>query len=156
MQLDQAVYQRVLGDEIRRLRKRRGWTRKDLNDRLQSEISLQTLATYELGTRQLSVVRFVEICVALDELPHELMARVHARVFIETPGNSVQLDLSHLAAEDDPALWPVRRWAADKLRADPRVTTVTVDRAALAFLATLCGVERGDLLGRLRAVDVPA
>src|SRR5882672_6371061 len=67
VRLDVATYQRVLGDEIRRLRKQRSWTRKDLNERLQSEISLQTLATYELGTRQVSVIRFVEICLALDE-----------------------------------------------------------------------------------------
>ena len=50
---------------IRSLRKQRGWTRKELNRRLQSDISLQTLATYELGTRQCSVTRLVEICVAL-------------------------------------------------------------------------------------------
>ncbi|HEU5110532.1 MAG TPA: helix-turn-helix transcriptional regulator, partial [Micromonosporaceae bacterium] len=73
MELDVATYQRVLGDELRLLRKRRGWTRKDLNDRLRRDISLQTLATYELGTRQISVIRLVEICHALDELPHDLL-----------------------------------------------------------------------------------
>ncbi|MFL6122861.1 MAG: XRE family transcriptional regulator, partial [Actinophytocola sp.] len=44
VRLDTATYQRVLGDELRRLRKQRGWTRRDLNRRLQSDISLQTLA----------------------------------------------------------------------------------------------------------------
>lgn len=34
VQLDIATYQRVLGDELRRLRTQRGWTRRDLNRRL--------------------------------------------------------------------------------------------------------------------------
>src|SRR3981081_3049844 len=57
--IDAETYQRILGDELRKLRRQRGWTRKELNQHLQSEISLQTLATYELGTRQCSVVRLV-------------------------------------------------------------------------------------------------
>ena len=81
-QIDTVAYQRVLGDEIRSLRKQRGWTRKELNKRLQTEISLQTLATYELGTRQCSVVRLVEICHALDVPAHEVLARVHERFFL--------------------------------------------------------------------------
>src|SRR5947208_15792184 len=90
--IDADTYQQVLGDEIRRLRKQRGWTRKDLNGRLQSDISLQTLATYELGTRQCSVVRFVEICLALDERPHELLARVHERLFTDAPVGRIRVD----------------------------------------------------------------
>ena len=34
VQIDTAAYQRVLGDELRSLRKQRGWTRKELNKRL--------------------------------------------------------------------------------------------------------------------------
>ncbi len=100
MQLDTATYQRVLGDELRRLRKQRGWTRRDLNRRLQSDISLQTLATYELGTRQCSVVRLVEICLALDEVPHELLARVHQRVFSDSPVGRIRIDLRKVVRDD--------------------------------------------------------
>ena len=35
--IDTAAYQRVLGDEIRSLRKQRGWTRKELNKRLKDK-----------------------------------------------------------------------------------------------------------------------
>ncbi|GDY33941.1 hypothetical protein GTS_55740 [Gandjariella thermophila] len=45
MQMNPATYQRVLGEQLRRLRTQRGWTRKDLKRRLQSDISLQTLTT---------------------------------------------------------------------------------------------------------------
>lgn len=151
--LDVATYQRVLGDEIRRLRKQRGWTRKDLNGRLQSEISLQTLATYELGTRQCSVVRFVEICLALEELPHNLLARVHARVFTDSPVGRIRVDLRKVVRDRQPELLPLRRWAKGRLevsnghQAEPEVH---LDLAALERMAELCGLDTVDLIARLR------
>ena len=113
--IDAEHYQRVLGDELRKLRRGRGWTRKELNAHLQSEISLQTLATYELGTRQCSVVRLVELCVAMDELPQDLLAKVHSRVFTEEPGR-VRVDLRRVVEEAGPELTPLRRWAEGRLR----------------------------------------
>src|SRR5882724_4820890 len=100
------AYQRVLGEEIRRIRKRRGLTRKQLNTRLHTAISLQTLATYELGTRQCSVIRLVDICLALGELPHELLARVHERVFTESASGKIRLDMRKVARDSRPALAP--------------------------------------------------
>ena len=113
--IDAEHYQRVLGDELRKLRRGRGWTRKELNAHLQSEISLQTLATYELGTRQCSVVRLVELCMAMDELPQDLLAKVHSRVFTEEPGR-VRVDLRRVVEEAGPELTPLRRWAEGRLR----------------------------------------
>ena len=154
MQLDVATYLRVLGDEIRRLRKRRGWTRKELNERLQSEISLQTLATYELGTRQISVIRLVEICRALDELPHELIARVHERVFTDLPDGRVRIDLRKVVRDRQPELLPLRRWATGRLAAEPRpqATEVHLDLAALETMAELCRMETIDLITRLQRI----
>ena len=159
VQLDVATYQRVLGDELRRLRKQRGWTRRDLNRRLQSDISLQTLATYELGTRQCSVVRLVEICIALDEVPHELLARVHSRVFSDARVGRIRIDLRKVASDDQLALLPLRRWAKGKLAEDTnsgQVTEVSLDIAALERMAELCGLETVDLIARLRAITGPA
>jgi transcriptional regulator with XRE-family HTH domain len=154
VQLDVATYQRVLGDEIRRLRKRRGWTRKELNERLQSDISLQTLATYELGTRQCSVVRFVEICLALDEPPHELLARVHERVFTEAPVGRIRIDLRKVVRDRAPELLPLRRWATGRLAEEPGPHGVEVhlDISALERMAELCGMETIELIGRLREI----
>jgi transcriptional regulator with XRE-family HTH domain len=154
VELDVATYQRVLGDEIRRLRKQRGWTRKDLNERLQSDISLQTLATYELGTRQVSVVRFVEICLALDALPHDLLARVHERVFIHAPVGRIRIDLRKVVRDRAPELLPLRRWAAGKLAGEPSPQggEVHLDIAALDRMAELCGMETLDLIARLRRI----
>lgn len=157
MLFDVAVYQRVLGDEIRRLRKKRGLTRKQLNRRLQSEISLQTLATYELGTRQCSMVRFVEICLALDELPHELIARVHERVFTDSPRGRVRIDLRQVIRDDHPELLPLRRWARGRLEHHPAGHTVSaaevqLDFAALERMAELCGMDTVDLITLLRRI----
>ena len=155
MRLDTATYQRVLGDELRRLRKQRGWTRRDLNRRLQSDISLQTLATYELGTRQCSVVRLVEICIALDEVPHDLLARVHQRVFSDSPVGRIRIDLRKVVRDTQQDLLPLRRWAKGKLaesNGGTHSTDVNLDISALERMAELCGVETVELIARLRAM----
>ncbi len=159
MRLDTANYQRVLGDELRRLRKQRGWTRRDLNRRLQSDISLQTLATYELGTRQCSVVRLVEICLALDEVPHELMARVHQRVFSDSPVGRIRIDLHKVVRDAQPELLPLRRWAKGRiaeLNSTPGPADVSLDISALERMAELCGLETVELIARLRTISGPA
>ena len=154
MELDVTTYQRVLGDEIRILRKRRGWTRKDLNDRLHRDISLQTLATYELGTRQISVVRLVEICDALDELPHELLARVHQRVFTHVPVGRIRIDLRKIVRDAAPELLPLRRWASGKLAQDPTPgPEVQLDISALEHMAELCRMDTVDLIAHLRHIS---
>lgn len=155
MRLDTATYQRVLGDELRRLRKQRGWTRRDLNRRLQSDISLQTLATYELGTRQCSVVRLVEICLALDEVPHELMARVHQRVFSDSPVGKIRIDLRKVVRDTQQELLPLRRWAKGKLAEHngQQTAEVSLDISALERMAELCGLETVELIARLRTIS---
>jgi transcriptional regulator with XRE-family HTH domain len=154
-QIDTAAYQRVLGDEIRSLRKQRGWTRKELNKRLQTEISLQTLATYELGTRQCSVVRLVEICHALDVPAHEVLARVHERFFGDTPAGHLTLNLTAVAAADDPRLVPLKRWAAGRLHVLPPggSAEVHLDLPALENMAQLCQLPTVELIRTLRALS---
>jgi transcriptional regulator with XRE-family HTH domain len=149
VRIDAEAYQRALGEELRKVRKRRGWTRKELNERLQSEISLQTLATYELGTRQCSVVRLVELCIAMEETPQDLLARVHRRVFTDEPGR-VRVALDAVIRDDQPELQPLRRWCQDRLRqAGGAQADVQLDRQALEWLAELCGMPVAELVSRL-------
>lgn len=154
MEIDTAAYQRVLGDELRTLRKQRGWTRKELNKRLQTEISLQTLATYELGTRQCSVVRLVEICHALNIPAHEVMARVHGRVFGDTPNGHLALSLDDVVANDTPKLGPLRRWAQGRLLqlAPGHTHEVHLDLPALEYMAQLCQLSTVELIRTLRGL----
>ncbi|GAB2993630.1 helix-turn-helix domain-containing protein [Amycolatopsis acidiphila] len=154
MHIDSELYQRVLGEELRTLRRQRGWTRKELNQHLQSDISLQTLATYELGTRQCSVVRLVELCLAMDELPQDLLARVHRRVFTDEPGK-VRLDLARIVADHSPELLPLRRWAEDRLRQPGTPEEVQLDHAAVDRMAELCGLSGPELVALLRGLPGP-
>ncbi len=147
-------YQQVLGEELRKLRTARGWTRKELNERLQSGISLQTLATYELGTRQCSVVRLAELCLAMDELPQDLLARVHRRLFAEHQGR-LKVCLDDVVADDQPELLPLRRWARGRL-AEGGAAEVQFDRTTLEQLAALCELGTEELVTRLRRLSAPA
>lgn len=162
VRLDSDEYQRVLGEELRELRKQRGWTRKALGEQLESGISLQTLATYELGTRQCSVVRLAQLCLAMGEQPQELLARVQRRVCPDQPGG-VRIRLSTLAALDtaDPdtaELAPLRRWARGRL-SDPathestETDEVRLDSPAIGWLAQLCDLDATTLDSRLRRLS---
>uniref|UniRef100_UPI003525016F helix-turn-helix domain-containing protein n=1 Tax=Amycolatopsis sp. cg9 TaxID=3238801 RepID=UPI003525016F len=159
MQLDAGAYQRMLGEELRRLREERGLTRRDLNHRLRSDLSLQTLATYELGTRQCSVVRLVELCLALEVSPEALLARVGQRysgTFGTTDSDGVRIDLRRVVDARHDDLAPLRRWAEGRL-AECGTTgaphEVHLDSAALARLAELCGTTAADLRTRIRRLS---
>lgn len=155
--IDAATYQRVLGDELRQVRKQRGWTRKQLQAHLAAEVSLQTLATYELGTRQCSVVRLAELCLALDVLPQDVLARVHERVFADDRPGHIRVNLVRVTQDRQPELLPLRRWAADRLNqaSTGQATVVHLDLAALEQMAELCGLETIELISRLRALSPP-
>ena len=155
MRIDAASYQRVLGDELRRVRKQRGWTRKELQHRLANDISLQTLATYELGTRQCSVVRLAELCLAMDVLPQDVLARVHDRVFSDERPGHLRVNLAAVVRDTQPELLPLRRWAADRLHQSPpgQPPEIHLDLAALEQMAELCGLDTVELISRLRAIN---
>lgn len=155
MRIDAASYQRVLGDELRRVRKLRGWTRKELQHRLDNDISLQTLATYELGTRQCSVVRLAELCLAMDVLPHDVLARVHDRIFSDERPGHLRVNLVKVVGDTQPELLPLRRWATDRLHQTPagQPTEIHLDLAALEQMAELCGIDTVELISRLRALN---
>lgn len=159
VRLDAEEYQRVLGEELRELRRWHGWTRKALGERLDSDISPQTLATYELGTRQCSVVRLAELCLAMGEQPQQLLTRVQRRLFPERPGE-VRVRLSTLVALDttDPEtteLAPLCRWARGRLSGvaaheSAESDEVRLDSDAIGWLAQLCGLDETTLGTRLR------
>jgi transcriptional regulator with XRE-family HTH domain len=147
----------MLGDELRRTRLQRGWSRRDLLGHLQSRISIQTIATYEAGSRQCSVARLVELCQAMGVHAHELLARVHQRTEIDMPGR-LMLDLHQVAQDQQTALMPLRRWAQERLNQADRdkAAPVPLEVAALESLAQLCDMTTMDLIRRLRWCVHPA
>jgi transcriptional regulator with XRE-family HTH domain len=152
-QLDQ--FARVLGDLLRTARKERGWTRKQMRAEMgadeEDEVSLQTLATYELGTRRLSVERLVELCAVLEQRPDELLLRATTLAFGDHDGR-LKVDLSALAHTTDPRLRPLQRWAGVRARQCPegRAPVEELDAHALTALAGIAGAPMYDLVQALR------
>ena len=153
--LDVEQYQRILGDELLLLRKKRRLTREQLIERLKVDISRQTIATYEQGTRQCTLVRFVELCLALDELPHQLIARVHARMFPEPDDGRITIDLRRVVQDKHAELQPLRRWAKDRLKHHPAAhqAVVGLDFVAIERMAELCGITTVDLISHLQRIN---
>jgi transcriptional regulator with XRE-family HTH domain len=147
---DLAAYPLALGRELRRRRAELGWTRKDLLRRLSGDISVQTLATYELGTRGISVLRLVAICEVLGTTAQELLASTECSIRPLRAGQ-VNVDLHVLAGDTRPELVPAQRWAANRLRTltegEPGVATL--DRPAVEQLARLCGLAPAALVHTL-------
>jgi transcriptional regulator with XRE-family HTH domain len=151
MIFDESAYQRILGDELLALRLRRGWTREHLRKHLLCDKSTQTLGFYEQGARNISVVRLADLCNAMGERPHDLLARVHNR--LEQPGK-ILLDLARVAASTHPDLQPLRNWARDRLTSQnpesPPERTIQVNLTAFDAMATLCGMTTAELTDHLQ------
>lgn len=139
---------RILGDELRAARTRRRWTRPDVLRRLASPISEPTLATYEYGSRSLSVLRFVELCHVLGLFAPDVLARCMRRAA------GLPVDLHTAARVTRPELSPLRRWAQARLRftRPGKPIVALLDPAAVARLAELCGMPAADLASALRTM----
>jgi transcriptional regulator with XRE-family HTH domain len=152
MPFDEALYQQLLGHELRDLRHRRGWTRNQLRQHLRHGKSIATLAAYEQGTRHFTVARLADMCDAMDEHPHELLARVHHRMALDHPGQIV-IDLTTISTSAHPDLQPLRVWARDKLlthtASSPQQHTVQIDTPTLESIALLCGMSSTELRSHL-------
>jgi transcriptional regulator with XRE-family HTH domain len=133
---------RVLGDELRAARRLRHWTRKEVLRRLPSSISEPTLATYECGSRPLSVIRLVDLCRVLEVCAPDLLARAMDRT------TGLPVDLHAIARDERAELQPLRRWARVRLRGTPAVTSFA--EPAVESLAELCGMSVADLDSALR------
>lgn len=152
-----AALLRVLGDELRQARKQRGWFRRDVQVRLPSDVSLQTLATYELGTRGIGVVRLIELCAVLDVSAPELLSRTLRQVVTTKNLDELHLDLRLLVDDERLSLAPLRGWARAQLAGGPELpTTARLTQPALEQLAELCRLAPVDLVARLDALRAKA
>ncbi|MFD8497772.1 helix-turn-helix domain-containing protein [Amycolatopsis sp. NPDC059657] len=153
---------KILGEEIRAARKARGWTRRRLRAEMRQDkdLSLQTMATHELGTRQMTVTRLLQYCVALDLPVEELLGRVTARVrLLRTRNDSrVMVDLAALACTADPRLSSLLRWASVRAKELPaRAQPIeALEPHAVEALAKVAGITPGQLTVALRELEPAA
>jgi transcriptional regulator with XRE-family HTH domain len=141
------ILARVLGQEIRRAREGRGWTRAELAERLPSGIVERTLLSYEHGVRALSVARFIEICrtlgvAAAEILDNTLEKARDLRVF------SFKIDLRALLRDERAEFEPVRLWARNRLNDDPS-TEVLLTPVTVREMASMVGVSHATLASYL-------
>jgi transcriptional regulator with XRE-family HTH domain len=152
-----ASFRRNLGDELRTARKKRGWTRKQMCAHLKStnkmdEVSLQTLATYELGTRRATIERLVVLCAVLGQEPDALLRRAWARTFGTDRQHLVRIDLAALASTSDPRLHILQPWATVRIEqcTDGQLPIAELDVPALTALANVANTTLFDLFQALR------
>ncbi|HWE88152.1 MAG TPA: helix-turn-helix transcriptional regulator [Pseudonocardiaceae bacterium] len=155
MIVDSVRCSRLLGIELRRIRLEHGWTREELVRLARLDIAMQTLATYELGTRVMPVPRLFDLADALGVLPHDLVSRVYRRLF-PADGDLLEIDLRMLAGDQRSELRPAQRWAATRLGAIGwRDHTISLDGTALTLLAQLCDMPLQRLRGALDKLAPP-
>ncbi|MFI7122625.1 helix-turn-helix domain-containing protein [Amycolatopsis sp. NPDC049868] len=157
-QLDQFAH--ALGELLRSARRERGWTRKQMRAAMcvgDDELSLQTLASYELGTRRLSVERLIEVCAVLKKQPDELLRRATTLAFSGHYGTRITVDLLGLAHTTDPRLRPLRRWAQVRTQQSPaeRALVEELDATALSAMADIAAITEYDLVKALQELRIP-
>jgi transcriptional regulator with XRE-family HTH domain len=149
----------ILGDELRKTRVSRRWTRQQLAVALSTQlgvsVSLQTLATYELGTRNVSVPRLAELCYVLGVSMSDILSNVDGRTSASAARpHEIEVDLRVIAASDRAELGPAREWARTKLvrraGAPPPKEVVTITVEALGWLAQLCHIPTPEIVLALR------
>lgn len=147
---------KVLGQEIRREREARGWTRAELAEQLPSGIGERTLLSYEHGIRALSVVRLVEICRALGAATGELLDRALEKAR-DLRAFSLRVDLRALLRDHGPEFSAVHTWARNRLDDNPtpevHLTPATVRE--MAAIIGLSHIDLADYLFKFVSDDLP-
>ena len=138
----------ALGDEMRREREERGWSRAHFCALLPSGIGERTLLSYEHGVRELSVPRFLELCAALGVEPTSLLGVALQRTMVMLENLNLHIDLRALLDDLSPKFRPMHQWARNKLNQHPDGVTELAP-VAVAELADFIGCGHGELATHL-------
>jgi transcriptional regulator with XRE-family HTH domain len=139
---------RAVGEELRRTREAKGWSRAQLVGRLPSGIGDRTLLSYEHGTRHLTVLRLVELCRALGVAAPALQCLVEQRARIHLQNLVLQIDLRQLLADKSDKFRPMFQWARNKLNENPD-GIVELAPSSVRELATFVGCSHRELANYL-------
>jgi transcriptional regulator with XRE-family HTH domain len=106
---------RALGDELRRTREARGWSRAQFVARLPSGIGDRTLLAYEHGLRQLTVLRLIELSEGLEVGASIVLGQALQRARISLENLVMRVDLHKLLADTNNSFRPIFPWARNRL-----------------------------------------
>jgi transcriptional regulator with XRE-family HTH domain len=137
---------KAIGEQLRRVREDVGWSQSELAARIPSGLHVKTLATYEQGVRQCSVVRLVEICRTLGVAAPDLLglALQHAEIDLQTVG--LQVDLHAVVRDTRGELRPLRKWARNRLAINPASGIARLDQNVVQEMAAFAGFALSDLV----------
>lgn len=145
-----SVITRALGTELRRARNRVGWTRDELARQMPSGLHPRTLATYEDGSRQCTVLRLVEICLALGIAAPDVLGLALQRAEVDLDAIRLQVDLHAIMRDERKELERLRQWAQKRLENDPNAPDVVrLESAAIREMAVLLDYTPSDLFRHL-------
>jgi transcriptional regulator with XRE-family HTH domain len=133
-----SMVSRALGEEMRSVREARGWSRHQLADRLPSGIGERTVLAYEHGSRQLTAVRFIEICGVLEVDPATLMQRALQRARINLESLTIRINLHALLIDESVIYRPMMQWARNTLNQNSG-GIVEVEPVVVKHLAAFVG-----------------
>lgn len=128
---------RALGEELRRSREGRGWSRAQFVMRLPSRIGDRTLLAYEHGLRQLTVLRLLELSQALGVPASVIVDQAMQRARLYLQNLVLRVDLRALLRDNNTRYRPLVPWARNRLNhAEDGVIEVTPSgvRELAAFL----------------------
>lgn len=143
-----AAMSRALGEELRRTREAANWSRTAFVAQLPSGIGERTLLSYEHGTRQMTVVRLVELCRVLGVGAPELVGQALQRARIHLDNLALRVDLRALLQDTTLTFRPMAQWARVRLNAAPD-GVVEVTPAAVRDLAAFIDRTPADLAAYL-------
>jgi transcriptional regulator with XRE-family HTH domain len=135
---------RAVGEELRRVREAKGWSRRYLVTRLPSGIGARTLLSYEHGARHLTVLRFVEVCRAMRVSAPDVLGLGLQRARLHLENLPLWVDLGALASDGTIEFRFVVMWAHNKLVQHP-AGVVQVAPAGVDELATVVGCSPREL-----------
>lgn len=143
-----ARFQDELGERLRRVRRARGLTLQDVEDRSDGRWKAVVIGSYERGDRAVSAVKLAELADFYDVPAADLLHERGARP-IGGPLGNVHLDADRVAqrAEHDPSVAPVAR-LLDHVRwqrGDHRSTVLAVRASDLESLAVAMGLRAEEL-----------
>lgn len=142
------VVSRAIGEELRRAREEKGWSRGLLVSRLPSGIGERTLLSYEHGTRQLTVLRLIEICRSLGVAPPTMLNQALQRAKIHLQNLALQIDLHDLLNDRTDKFRPMFQWARNRLNENPD-GMVELSPSSVRELAAFVGCTHQELAAYL-------
>jgi hypothetical protein len=148
---------RALGDEFRRIREALGWSRDQVVSMLPSRIGSRTLLSYEHGTRNLTMLRHIELCRVYNVAAPRVASRALQRARIHLANLDLQIDLHELLQDKRDKFRPMHQWARNKLAENPG-GIIEISPSSVKELATFVGCSFRDLanwMARFLPKEIP-